>query len=266
MRVWSLAVAGLILIASCLHGETFKLDYMRVGSITYSNVTVMGANATDLYFTHDKGMSNVKLKYLQPELQKRLNYDPKAAGEAEKKQAELDVMYQEGLAAKLQAAVLAEQAARAAREAQHTYEESLADSISEESLLGKQAPSFSVEKWISDEPVMEGKFVLLTFWAPWSIPCRKAIPELNALQKKFSEKLVVVGVSSVSEAEVADFNEPKLEFASAIDSKRKLCEAAGITCIPSVLLVDPKRHVIYEGHPGAINEKKLQALLNRPTE
>jgi thiol-disulfide isomerase/thioredoxin len=266
MRVCSFAVAGLLLFAACLRGDTFKLDFLKIGSVTYSNVTVLGANATDIYFTHDKGMSNVKLKYLGSDLQKRFNYDPKTAADAEKKQADLDAQYQEGLASKLQAAVQAEQAARTAREAQHTYEESLADSISDESFLGKPGPAFSVEKWIGDEPVLEGKFVLLVFWAPWSIPCRKAIPELNALQKKFADNLVVVGVSSVSQAETSNMTDPRIDFASAVDTKRKMSESAGVTSIPAVLLLDPKRRVLYEGHPGAVTEKKLQALLSRASE
>jgi hypothetical protein len=33
-----------------------------------------------------------------------------------------------------------------------------------------------------------------------------------------------------------------------------------------VLLLDPKRVVQYQGHPSAITEKKLQALLTKPTE
>ena len=42
--------------------------------------------------------------------------------------------------------------------------------------------------------------------------------------------------------------------------------AAGITAIPSVLLCDPKNVVLYAGHPAALTEKKLQAILARPAE
>ena len=79
--------------------EQLKLERLKVGSVTFSNVTVLGANATDLYFSSSKGVSNVKLKYLEPELQKKFHYDPKEAAEAEKQHAAEDLKYQNELAA-----------------------------------------------------------------------------------------------------------------------------------------------------------------------
>jgi cytochrome c biogenesis protein CcmG/thiol:disulfide interchange protein DsbE len=110
--------------------------------------------------------------------------------------------------------------------------------------------------------VLQGKFVLICFWAPWSIPCRKVIPDWNALQKKFTEKLVVVGVSTSTESELTQLPEPKLEFASGIDAKGKLSTAAEVTSLPCVLLVDPKGVVRYQGHPAAITETRLGKLVS----
>src|SRR5882762_2076406 len=78
------------------------------------------------------------------------------------------------------------------------------------SVLGKQAPDFVVEKWLTAEPDRAGKFVMIDFWATWCGPCRKAIPELNAFQKKFAGKLVVIGVSDETEEKVRAFKGPKL--------------------------------------------------------
>ena len=63
------------------------------------------------------------------------------------------------------------------------------------SFLNQKAPELVVEKWLAKEPDRKGKFVLIDFWATWCPPCRKAIPELNGLQKKFGDKLVVIGLS-----------------------------------------------------------------------
>jgi cytochrome c biogenesis protein CcmG, thiol:disulfide interchange protein DsbE len=71
----------------------------------------------------------------------------------------------------------------------------------------------------------------------------------------------VVGVTSESEAEIADMTEPKLEFASVLDSKAQLEATVGVTSIPYVMLVDPKGIVRYQGHPSAITEKKVESLL-----
>src|SRR5437899_11813990 len=70
-----------------------KFDCLKVGSKTYRNVTVMGVNVTDLYFTHDHGIANVKLRTLDSSLQKEFNYDAKAAAEADRQQEEADMSF-----------------------------------------------------------------------------------------------------------------------------------------------------------------------------
>src|SRR5262249_8484589 len=149
---------------------------------TYRNVTVMGVNVTDLYFTHDHGIANVKLRNLDSSLQKQFNYDAKAAAEAERQQEEEDLAFQRNSLSNM--VVVAQKAIRAAQKAALTSEESLADPVSEKSLLGKPLPKLEVEKWLGPKPVLKGKCALICFWAPWSIPCRKWIPELNSLQGK----------------------------------------------------------------------------------
>ena len=101
-----------------------KLDSLKVGTKVYRNVTVVGANATDLYFTHSEGIANVKLKYVDESLRERFHYDPKAAAEAERQQTEDDSAYMAGLAAKVVAQ--AQKAALAAKKAASTSEDSLA--------------------------------------------------------------------------------------------------------------------------------------------
>src|SRR5208282_30373 len=63
-----------------------KLPVLKVGSETYSNVTVTEVTATDIYFISDKGLANAKLKDLDPALQKHFHYNPAAAAAVEKQQ------------------------------------------------------------------------------------------------------------------------------------------------------------------------------------
>ena len=249
-----------ILFAFACQAATMSMDYLKVGAVTYTNVTILGANATDLYFTHAQGIANVKLKYLSPEMQKRFNFDPQTAAEAEKKQSEADILYQSTEAKSFYDRSRA--AAEAAAKVPATSENSLADPTSNNSLLGKAAPALEVEKWLTDKPNLEGKYTLILFWAPWSIPCKKSLPELNALQKKFASSLVVVGISSNAEIP-ADL---KIEFASAIDTKSKLSSALGLNSIPNALLLDPKGIIRYQGHPGTLTEKRLEPILEKPPE
>ena len=251
------------LLVCSAYADQLNLDTLKVGSTTYSHVTIIGNNTTDLYFKHSQGFANVKLKYLDPALQKRFGYDAKAAEAAERRQSEDEILYQSRLRGSLAPAANTE--AAKVRGSLGT-ETGLADPISDKSLLGKTAPELSIDKWVGDKPSLEGKFVLLNFWASWSTPCKQYIPELNALQKKYGDKLVVIGVSSEPEKDVTEMSEPRIEYASGIDSKAKLTAAAGVITVPSVLLCDPKGVVLYQGHPGALTEKKLQAVLSRPSE
>jgi thiol-disulfide isomerase/thioredoxin len=256
-------LAVLLWGAGSLLAGQMKLDTLTVGPVTYTNVTVLGANTTDLYFTHQAGIGNVKLKYLSSALQKQFNYDPRAAAAAERQRAEDDARYQREIAAD---AGRARAAAGPNGNPDEAAEVRLADPIGDHSPLGKAAPAMNVEKWLGDKPALDGKFVLVCFWKPESAACRKWIPELNALQKEFTNQLAVVGLCAASETAVTSMESPKIEFASALDSKAKLGSAVGVTSVPTVLLVDPKGTVRYLGHPAAVTPAALQALLPKGAE
>ena len=69
-----------LVLVCCLAAvaEQIKLATLKVGARTYRSVTVLGFNATDVYFTHRGGISNAKLKYLEPEMQQLLTTAPGA--------------------------------------------------------------------------------------------------------------------------------------------------------------------------------------------
>jgi thiol-disulfide isomerase/thioredoxin len=43
--------------------------------------------------------------------------------------------------------------------------------------------------------VGDGKPLVVEFWATWCAPCRKTLPTLLALQRKYGDELVIVGLS-----------------------------------------------------------------------
>ena len=66
-----------------------------------------------------------------------------------------------------------------------------------EKWMNQKAPEFVVEKWLTKEPKMKGKFILVDFWGPSCGPCRKLIPELNEWSKLFKKDLLVIGVAPI---------------------------------------------------------------------
>jgi len=84
----------------CLDGLTLpviadeKLPLLKVGSQTYSNVTVTTVSATDIYFVSSQGMGNAKLKDLDPAWQKHFHYDPARVQATEHKPMTGAALYQ----------------------------------------------------------------------------------------------------------------------------------------------------------------------------
>src|SRR4051794_35188150 len=227
-------VLSLLLTVSAAAYPT-HLDRLKVGTQTYTNVAVVSVSPTDLYFSYEKGIKNVKLRLLDSETQKLFNYDPRTAQETEREQTQADAKFQSAVAVGVPATGTSSAAALNAAEEKRkaSSEENIVDSISQQSPLGKPGPSIGLQKWLGSAtaPTLKGKFVLLAFWTPWSVPCQKWVPQLNAIQKRFAEKLEVVGI--VPEADAEDRSmDTKVDFPFAADEKGKYQSTLGIKTVP----------------------------------
>jgi hypothetical protein len=63
------------------------------------------------------------------------------------------------------------------------------------------------------------------------------------------------------EVATGDSGAEPITFPSGIDSDGKFGARVGASSIPYVVLMNPKGTILYAGHPAALNEKILQALL-----
>ena len=244
--------------------EQIKLDAMKVGSKNYKKVSVLGFNATDVYFTHSKGISNAKLKYLDAELQQRFNYDPKAGELAERQQYADNEEFNKQVVVTIEHNSIA--ASILARRKAMTSDESLADPLSDSSAIGKPLPELKVERWIGGKPETREHFQLIYLWAPWSAASKKFLGDISALSGKFTKDVVCFGLVSEASADPETEAGVKAEFPTGIDSTEQFIGALGVTSVPKVVLVDPKGTVRYLGHPAALTEKRLQELVAKFTQ
>jgi hypothetical protein len=242
-----------------------KLDSMTVGSVTYSNVTIFGANATDLFFSSDRGVSNVKLKYLSPDLQKQFDYNPTNSDQVEQQQIQQDKLFQQHMADGLTAVVRAEHQADQAQNLARYSAAGLGDPVSDDSTLGKPLTQFDSVKWLGPKPDLTGKFTIISIWSPTSASSRKWIPQLNDLHKALAGKVEMVGITTSTADEVAQAD-PKIDFPCALDPGGKFLKAAHVQSLPCVLLVDTNAMVCYQGHPAAVTTNTLQMLFNSDEE
>lgn len=117
------------------------------------------------------------------------------------------------------------------------------------SFLGEKAPELKIEKWISEEPEMDGKYIIIEFWATWCGPCRKAIPKLNALQKQFADDVVIIALSDESAEKVQSMVAPKIEYSNAVDTRALLKSTYEVRGVPHAVVIDPDGIVVWEGFP-----------------
>jgi cytochrome c biogenesis protein CcmG/thiol:disulfide interchange protein DsbE len=85
-----------------------------------------------------------------------------------------------------------------------------------------------------------GKVVLLEFWAPWCIPCRKGFPWLDQLQKRHAGAgLVVVAVTlEQDDASVRAFlDDHQAGFLIGRDPSGRSADSFGVTVMPTSILL-----------------------------
>lgn len=139
-------------------------------------------------------------------------------------------------------------------------------------LIGKTAPVFSGtaldEKPLSLEE-LRGRVVVLDFWATWCVPCTHAMPQLQKLHEKFSDKPVsVIGVNEDDQrtaAKIQPFLKDKgITFRHVPDPKGKIARKYKIAGIPCTFLLD-KQGTVQSVHVGLsmTMEEELSAEIEK---
>jgi peroxiredoxin len=87
---------------------------------------------------------------------------------------------------------------------------------------------------------LRGHVVLLNFWATWCPPCRKEMPDMEKLYRRFQSKgLIVLAVSDEDRETVARFEEQqKYTYPILLDPDRKVNTDFNVEGIPKSFLFD----------------------------
>lgn len=114
----------------------------------------------------------------------------------------------------------------------------------------------------------KGKVVVVDFWATWCPPCRKEMPEYEALHKKYAERgLVILGLSldELEPVEVKRFGEKMRVSYPLIMADADVAEAfGGVQGLPTAFLIDREgniRHMKVGLSDMSAYEKLIVSLL-----
>jgi peroxiredoxin len=87
---------------------------------------------------------------------------------------------------------------------------------------------------------LRGNVVLVNFWATWCPPCRKEMPDLEAVYQRFERRgLVILAITDEEESKVKPFiAESKFSFPVLLDPGRKVNELLTVEGIPKSFVYD----------------------------
>ncbi len=93
---------------------------------------------------------------------------------------------------------------------------------------------------------LQGRVVLVNFWATWCPPCRKEMPDLDALYNKFKDQgFVVLAISDEEAAKVSPFiTEHKISYPVLLDPGRKVNDAFIVEGIPKSFVYDRSGKIV----------------------
>ncbi len=119
----------------------------------------------------------------------------------------------------------------------------------------QKAPAFTL-KDVNGKKVslssFKGKVVIVDFWATWCPPWRKSIPDLIDLQKKYKNKIAVIGISvdMDTKADVAPFvKKNKINYKILYATPEVVQDYGNIDAIPTSFLIDQDGNIVTQ-HVG----------------
>ena len=127
-------------------------------------------------------------------------------------------------------------------------------------------PALDVSNWINGEmrpEDLEGKIVILDFWATWCGPCIASIPKNNALARKYAEDVVMIGVCHDRGAErMADVvKSKKIEYPVCHDVDNTTIEAYMVNGYPDYYIFDREGRLRIPDCRNSKVEAAIQFLL-----
>ena len=115
---------------------------------------------------------------------------------------------------------------------------------------GKAAPEITVSGWKNSSPLtlsgLNGKVVVLEFWATWCGPCKSTIAHMKQMSQDYKGKdLVLIGIHAQKDCQkMSDFVDSQgMTYPCAMDDTGDTAKKFGAQELPYIVLIDKKGNV-----------------------
>ncbi len=119
----------------------------------------------------------------------------------------------------------------------------------------------------------KGKTVFLNFWATWCPPCRREMPDIQALYEKYSEEedpsVIILGIAAPelgqeqNEEGIAAFLEENgYTYPVVMDRGGQIFAGYGIYSYPTTMMIDKDGNV-FGYATGQLNESMMQSIIDQ---
>lgn len=136
-----------------------------------------------------------------------------------------------------------------------------------QTLMNQPAPVLDFEAILpagknTDITQLEGRYVLLEFWATWCTPCVRNIPHLNELAGNFKE-VQFVSITDEPREKIEKFLQSReIKGWVAIDKDGATFRNYHVEGRPQTFIIDKKGMVIFEGDPSHVTEQLLSKIVS----
>ncbi|MFK7759734.1 MAG: redoxin domain-containing protein [Phycisphaerales bacterium] len=119
------------------------------------------------------------------------------------------------------------------------------------------------EQWVTEKKDLEGKVLVLDFWATWCPPCRAAAPILEEMQDSYGGRLEIVGIGGNNEGKdvfVKYVKKKQGNYTQLFDKRQTLYRAMGVNAIPHVVVLSTDGVIRWQGNPLSPDFKQAVAM------
>lgn len=109
---------------------------------------------------------------------------------------------------------------------------------------------------------LRGKVVVLDFWASWCQPCRRSLPEISRLDRKFDDVLFL----GINHEDLQTIHETEkalgLGFPTILDERGTITDLYGVESIPTTVVIDV-HGLVSDVVVGFHDDDTLERAINR---